>query len=187
MMYLFRKSFFVKPKLLLKYVFYALLTVVFTSACILLVMRRTIYTTDTLENIINEAEIRAVQSAVMSPFWWIVAILLVVIGIQSLIRFHKIIGPIYALEKIIEMIKHGQLGGHIALRRGDELKDLAREVEDMSASLKGYIAGDRKKIAEISAELESISKTTDRQDIKNRLYGVKKKLAGITGDFKLSE
>ncbi len=126
MMYILRKSFFVKPKLLLKYVFYALLTVIFTSVCILIAMRRTIYTTEALENLVNESEIRAVQLAIMSPFWWIVAILLIVIGIQSLIRFHKIIGPIYALEKIIAMIKQGHLGGHIILRRGDELKDRAQ-------------------------------------------------------------
>ncbi|HAX62354.1 MAG TPA: hypothetical protein DCX95_07375 [Elusimicrobia bacterium] len=187
MLYLLRKSFFVKPKLLFKYVVYALLTVVLTSVCILIVMRRTIYTTDALENLVNEAEIRAVQSAMMSPFGWIVLILLVVIGIQSLIRFHKIIGPIYALEKIIAMIKGGQIGGHISLRRGDELKDLAQEIEDMSNSLKNYIEKDRARISEISAELDTLSKLSNQEELKKRLTDVKNKLSEVTSDFKLND
>ena len=187
MLYLFRKSFFVKPKLLLKYVAYALLTVVFTSVCILVVMRRTIYTTDALENLVNESEIRAVQSAMMSPFWWIVVILLIVIGIQSLIRFHRIIGPIYALEKIIELIKQGNLGGHILLRRGDELKDLAQKVEDMSSSLKSYIQKDRETIEKLRSELDSISDVSVPGEIKTRLAAVKEKLSKITCDFKINE
>lgn len=187
MFYLLRKSFFVKPKLLFKYVVYALLTVVLTSVCILVVMRRTIYTTAALENLVSEAEIRAVQAAMMSPFGWIVLILLVVIGIQSLIRFHKIVGPIFALEKIIAMIKGGHIGGHISLRRGDELKDLALEVEDMSNALKSYVKKDRIIIAEISAELDSIAKLSNQEELKNRLTGLKNKLSEITSDFKLNE
>lgn len=187
MFYLFRKSFYVKPKILFKYIFYALLTVIFTSVCILVVMRQTIYRTEALENLVSESEIRAVQSAIMSSWWIPVGILLVVIGIQSLIRFHKIVGPIFALEKIIAIIKQGHVGGHIHLRRGDELKDLAKEIEDMSASLKNYVKNDRKIIAEISTELENISKMTNQQDIKNRLTEVKNKLSEITSDFKLNE
>ncbi|MDO8735165.1 MAG: hypothetical protein Q7K21_08425 [Elusimicrobiota bacterium] len=187
MFYLFRKSFYVKPKLLFKYIFYALLTVIFTSSCILVVMRRTIYTTEALENLVSETEIRAVQSAIVESWWIPVVILLLVIGIQSLIRFHKIIGPIYALEKVIAMIKGGHLGGHITLRRGDELKDLALEVEDMSNALKSYVKKDRIVIAEISAELDSIVKLSNQEELKNRLTGLKNKLSGITNDFKLNE
>ncbi|MFA5778512.1 MAG: hypothetical protein WC947_00040 [Elusimicrobiota bacterium] len=187
MFYLFKKSFFVKPKLLFKYVVYALLTVVFTSVCILVVMRRTIYTTDALENLVSESEIRAVQSAIMESWWIPVLILLVVIGIQSLIRFHKIIGPIYALEKVIAMIKGGHIGGHISLRKGDELKDLALEVEDMSNALKSYVKKDRIIIAEISDELDSIAKLSNQEELKNRLPGLKNKLSEITSDFKLND
>lgn len=187
MLYLLRKSFFVKPKLLFRYVMYALLTVVITSVCILIVMRRTIYTTDALENLVSPYEIGKVQAAMMSPFGWIVLILLVVIGIQSLIRFHKIIGPIYALEKIIAMIKGGHIGGHISLRRGDELKDLAKEVEDMSNALKSYVKKDRIIIGEISAELDGIVKLSDQTELKNRLSEIKNKLSEVTSDFKLNE
>ncbi|OQW98710.1 MAG: hypothetical protein BWK68_00250 [Elusimicrobia bacterium A5] len=187
MFYLLRKSFFVKPKLLFKYVVYALLTVVFTSVCILVVMRRTIYTTAALENLVSEAEIRAVQSAIMESWWIPVIILLVVIGIQSLIRFHKIIGPIYALEKVIALIKGGHIGGHISLRRGDELKELALEVEDMSNALKSYVKKDRIIIAEISDELDSIAKLSNQEEFKNRLTGLKNKLSEITSDFKLND
>lgn len=186
MLYLFRKSFFVKPKLLFKYVIFALLTVIFTSVCILVVMRKTLYVTDTLENISN-AEILKVQSALMVPFWWIVIILLIVIGIQSLIRFHRIVGPIYALEKIIELIKQGTLGGHVLLRRSDELKDLAQKVEDMSLSLKNYVQKDRKIIDEIKADLDSVSRLSNPGEIKTRLLTIKEKLSRVTGDFKINE
>ncbi|PIU84097.1 MAG: hypothetical protein COS68_00515 [Elusimicrobia bacterium CG06_land_8_20_14_3_00_38_11] len=187
MFYLLRKSFYVKPKLLFKYIFYALLTVIFTSICILVVMRRTIYTTEALENLVSESEIRAVQSAIVESWWIPVVILLLVIGIQSLIRFHKIVGPIYALEKIISMIKGGYVGGHITLRRGDELKDLASEVENMSNALKNYVKKDRSIIAEISAELDNIAKLSNPSEIKNRLSEVKNKLSKITSDFHINE
>ncbi|MEW6557114.1 MAG: hypothetical protein AB1349_07150 [Elusimicrobiota bacterium] len=146
-------------------------------------MRRTIYTTEALENLVNEAEIRAVQSAIMSPFWWIVLILLLVIGIQSLIRFHRLVGPIYALERIIEQIKQGCIGGHIYLRRHDELKDLAKGIEDMSNTLKCYIEKDRKIIDSITAQLTEMTDLTNQPELKNRLLKIKDQLAKITTDF----
>ncbi len=186
MFYLFRKSFYVKPKLFFKQIFYALLTVIFTSVCILLVMKETIYRTEALENLVSPAEIGKVQSAIVESWWIPVIILLIVIGIQSVIRFHRIIGPIYALERIIEKIRQGYLGGHIYLRKRDELKDLAREIEDMSNALKNYVEKDRIIIAEMIAEIDSISNLSNPTEIINRLPKLKEKLSKLTNAFHIN-
>lgn len=179
-----RKSFFVKPKVLFKYVAYALVAVAVTSACVLLVMNLTIGSSEALENI-NAAEIAKLQAAMMIEFRWIVVILLVVIGIQSIMMFHRIIGPIYAFEKVIKDLAHGRLIRNFHLRNRDEFKELANLVDEMSLSFVSFIKKDRNTIAEVSSDLDKISSLS--QEDKKRVGEIKAKLSRITADFKIDD
>ncbi|MEW6380644.1 MAG: HAMP domain-containing protein [bacterium] len=56
----------------------------------------------------------------------------------------KIAGPIYRLERKIQSIGRGNLNGEIRLRPGDELHDLAREINQMGVSLRERLLSARK-------------------------------------------
>jgi len=177
-----RKSFFVKPKVLFKYVAYALVSVVVTSICVWIVMNLTIGSSEALENI-NDFEMRKLQAAMMVEFRWIVVILLVVIGIQSIMMFHRIIGPIYAFEKVIKEMGQGQLIRNFHLRHRDEFKDLATLVDGMSAAFIGFIKKDRDIVSGISVELDKLSAASNED--KKRISDIKVKLSQVTADFKI--
>jgi len=177
-----RKSFFVKPKVLFRYVAYALVSVIVTSICVWIVMDLTIGSSEALENI-NTAEIAKLQAAMMVEFRWIVVILLVVIGIQSIMMFHHIIGPIYAFEKIIREITQGRLVRNFHLRHKDEFKELATLVDGMSGTFIEYIKKDRSIITGVSGELDKLSSASPED--KKRISDIKAKLSRVTADFKI--
>lgn len=177
-----RKSFFVKPGLLFKYVFYALISVMITSVCVFAVMKLTVGGSEALENI-NNAEIAKLQAVMMTEFWWIVVILVVVIGIQSVLTFHRVVGPIYAFEKIIRQMKTGRLVGHFHVRNKDEFKELASLVESMSLSFAEYIKKDRKIIAGIKEKIEVLETKASSDEEKTELKEIKNRLSEITSNF----
>jgi methyl-accepting chemotaxis protein len=178
-----RKSFFVKPKLLFKYVAYALFTVIMTSLLIYLAMQLTVYSSEALENI-NQAEMTKLQAAMTAEFWWIVVILIVAFAIQSIFTFHRVVGPVYAFEKIINMLKQGQVGVPVHLRRKDEFKDLANIVDGMSMTYKEVIGKDKKKLEKISAQLEDMAASLPEQQ-KGRIAEIRKQIAEIDSYFKI--
>jgi methyl-accepting chemotaxis protein len=178
-----RKSFFVKPKVLFKYVTYALLTVILTSLLIYLAMQLTVYSSEALENI-NRAEMTKLQAAMTAEFWWIVVILVVAIGIQSILTFHRIVGPIYAFEKILNLLKQGQVGVPVHLRRKDEFKDLANVVDGLSMTYKEVIGRDKEKLEKISGQLEALAASLPEQQ-KSRVAEIRKQLSEIDSYFKI--
>lgn len=63
------------------------------------------------------------------------------VGIISLIYSHRIVGPIYRLNKAIEALQDGKESGRITVRPADEFQNLADSLEKLRVILKsqGYL------------------------------------------------
>lgn len=48
---------------------------------------------------------------------------------------HKVIGPTIAMKRLIRNLKDGEYGNQIYLRKGDQLRDLAEELNNLSIHL----------------------------------------------------
>lgn len=62
--------------------------------------------------------------------------LLFVIVAFSIIFSHRIAGPVYRLERTLDMVIKGEDVGDIKLRKGDELQELAARINDLIHILK---------------------------------------------------
>jgi methyl-accepting chemotaxis protein len=72
----------------------------------------------------------------------------------------KLAGPLYRVQKSLEMIRNGDLTEKVFLRKGDTLTDLAAAVNETTAGLRGRI----QEIKEIQAELDQIITSLQHQE-----------------------
>ncbi|MFH1397896.1 MAG: hypothetical protein ABIH27_05035 [Candidatus Omnitrophota bacterium] len=61
--------------------------------------------------------------------------ILILVGFLSLIYSHRIAGPLFRIEKNIDMLAEGKPVPPISLRRGDEFKNLAAALEKLRKKL----------------------------------------------------
>lgn len=74
----------------------------------------------------------------------------------------KLAGPLYRVQKSLEVIRNGDLTENVFLRKGDTLMDLAAAVNETTAGLRGRI----QEVKEIQAELDQIITSLEHQEAK---------------------
>lgn len=57
--------------------------------------------------------------------------LIIVVGYVNLRMTHRVAGPLYRIRRDVHQVRDGDLTLRIALRRGDELQDLAQALNEM--------------------------------------------------------
>lgn len=179
---MFRKTFFVKPKLQLKYLLVSLLIVVITSASILFVVTQTLIHSDRLSQF-SPGEVQNIKNTILGSFGWILGILLLAIGAQSVLFFHRFIGPLYVIEKMLGLMGQGRIGGHIHLRHGDELKELGEAAESLAQNLSVIVNEDRTRARFISRRLEEMVQAEPR--LKEKIEKIQAEISQLTGKFQL--
>ncbi|RLD14761.1 MAG: hypothetical protein DRI22_02950, partial [Caldiserica bacterium] len=150
-----RRRFFVKPEIQIKYLIFTVLLILITGIFTYLIMTHKLMTSSFVENL-SLGEVTALKNEITKSFLWILLIILIGFTIQSVFLFHRLVGPIYALERVIEFMKEGKLGGSIKLRRHDQLKELASLIEEMGNKFAFWIEEDKRKIEEIRGRIESL-------------------------------
>lgn len=183
-----RKSFFIKPKLQLNYLFMSVLLTIVSAGIVYLTLVHTMMHSERLSEISN-FEIEAFKTQVSHAFVWVVIFLMIAFGLESMFRFHRLIGPIYVIEKIVNALAAGDLTQDFHLRKHDELKDLVDELIAMKNQLKNFIESDRKTCKNISDKLTRISQALERGEstanLKQEIQAVQKELTAVTSQFKI--
>lgn len=159
-----RKTFFVKPRLQIKYLLLTLGTVLITAICVYFAMDQGVSQLESSSKITMN-EIVSMRSTLRVSFLWILSILLLVLGIESIFIFHRLLGPAYALEKIMRLVGKGDLKVIPRLRKDDDLKDLAEVFDEMISNLRRKVEADRAVATEVA------QKISDPQ-LKERLYRI---------------
>jgi methyl-accepting chemotaxis protein len=89
----------------------------------------------------------------------LVTIVIISLSMIALTLFvsHKIAGPLFRLEKDINVIAEGNLNFTVKLRKGDQLRELSEDINHMTKCLNN-------KVASIQAGLEQIRMSASDQD-----------------------
>ncbi|MBI4685661.1 MAG: methyl-accepting chemotaxis protein [Nitrospirae bacterium] len=108
------------------------------------------------------------------------AIAVVVIMVMITVRgiFHKIARPLYAIRANLQKIRSGDLSLKIALRRGDEFKDVADELNGMILGLHQRfteIKGNAQQLSEYARELKDLSGDKNKE----RLEALKEQVRAV--------
>jgi HAMP domain-containing protein len=147
-----RKHFIVKPKIQIKYLFITVLAVVVTGLAVYFAMWSSLVNSAGLEQF-TAGEWKALERAYQMSFLWVLIILVIGFGLESLVIFHRIIGPVFKFESIFRMLAAGDLSLVFSLRKHDELHDMEQEVQKMIVNFKNTVSEDRKKVEQAIALL----------------------------------
>jgi methyl-accepting chemotaxis protein len=94
---------------------------------------------------------------------FILAVVTAAIAVIAVFFSHKIAGPIYRLEKTLDSIASGDLTASANLRSGDQLVELATEVNSMTRTLNHSIRGCGDSLREIKGCEERVLKLLEEE------------------------
>jgi len=130
-----RKRFLVKPALQFKSLGFVLLIVFLSSVGVYVVFESTLWNSLSLLPL-SELQTATLAASLRLSFFFMLLILLAACGVESYLYFHRIIGPLFVLERELKRIAEGDLDHEVRLRTGDELKDIFQTLDDLKKSLK---------------------------------------------------
>jgi len=115
----------------------------------------TFFTSDTLSVAYDHSRLtigttpRILISRFLGANWVYVMVTGGIVALVSLFLSHRIAGPLYRLERVIEHMIRGRIGERITLRQHDEGKDLAEKINRLNQTL-------AEKIEDIRIQVESL-------------------------------
>ena len=160
-----RKHYIIRPMLQIKYLLTVVGVIAFTAMATYFAFWSSLMHSAGLEQL-SAGDMMALERAYQINFIWVVLIIVASFGIMSVIVFHRLVGPIYVIQKALKHIAEGDLSQDISLRKKDELKDTAGELQNMIENIRDAVLDDRKKLQDISVNLPD--------DIKEKLSTVTK-------------
>ncbi len=135
-----RTKFFIKPKLQIKYMSITVGIVALSAIVVYVVLQAALRSSGAMENL-TPGEWTLLVNAMKRSMYWIVGFIAVVLAVESIFFFHKMVGPLYVFEKVLKLIKAGDLTQILHLRKGDEFKDIASEYNDMIKTISSRLSG----------------------------------------------
>lgn len=180
-----RRHYFIKKDFQAKFIFRFCLLVVIGSVIsgiiVYLFCGRTVTTSFVNSKLVVKNTADYILPALLFSGLGVAAIVAFAAGALALFTSHKLVGPLYHIEKAINEIGSGQLNTNIKLRQKDQVVALANAINEMTAVLKR----DRNAIKKTAADLHaSINKMTDSPQ-KSELLEKKKHLDKTIEFFKV--
>jgi len=87
----------------------------------------------------------------------------------ALLHSHRVAGPLYRLEKILEEMKRGKIPKSIKLRKGDRVTRLATLLEELGKK----IQEEEEKREKIKELMEAIDTTSIPKEVKEKIEKIK--------------
>ncbi|HZX47807.1 MAG TPA: methyl-accepting chemotaxis protein [Nitrospirota bacterium] len=126
----------------------------------------------------------------------IIIVITAVIGIAVLIYMsHRIAGPLFRFEKILENVGRGDLTQRFKLRDNDQLSELSESITELTTTMDNRVSDIKFRTHELSGLLRGIKTSTpsgqsDSKDLENLLREVSENvqaLEEVVNYFKTSE
>lgn len=132
-----RKQYFIVPSLQLRFARFVIIFVFISS---LLIALTVFYTTfmmlgDKLADVYPQGRLAAIFKSVHLALLADLIVLLPIIFCFSIVFSHRIAGPLPKIYEALKQIGRGDFTVHLVLRKRDELKDLAEEINQMAKNL----------------------------------------------------
>ena len=152
-----RKRFFVYPRLQLRHLAWTL-GVVFGAFSLGYLVFETLLFTSLAEGLAADVG-HDLRLHLRIGFGVLSLIVLLAIGIENVLFFHRIVGPLYALSKGMDRLSAGSFDDPVILRESDLLGDIVAAFERMKASLKDRYAAQDARLQTLTDDIESLLKS----------------------------
>lgn len=183
-----RRTYLIKPALQLKYLATSVAMAVGIALVAYFALTYALYSSSRLAAL-SDQDIAILQSSFRSVLVWVVLFITIVFGIESLIRFHRIAGPLYAIERVLTAFAAGDFSQELRVRRKDELKDLVTDLQVMREGMRRFILQDRELCREIELRLDRAANLARQgaaaEAISSEIDAVRKELSLIAAQYKV--
>lgn len=149
-----RKKYLVKPKLQLKYLLLLALVMFVSAILIYYSFLNSLLTSPGMDQLSAGAAKNFVRSY-NTGFFWAMLIFAVVVLSGSIFYFHRLIGPIFFFEKVMDKLKDGDFSVYVHHRKKDQTIELATSMNEAVTNVRNAVLEDRKKIEEIKTAIDS--------------------------------
>ena len=159
-----RRKYWVKPKLQLKYLLILGGIIIFLAVLIYYTFLDILLSSPGMDQL----SAGAVQNFIRSytnGFLWVMLLFILIILVESIFYFHRIVGPIFFFEKIMKQLANGEFFRDIHYRRKDDTKELALSIGEMIKNVRENVSKDRKSIEEIKEDIEKGDKETAKKKL----------------------
>lgn len=129
-----RKHFLIKPKIQLLHLALTLGALTLSILIGYIFVESTLATSN-LPSLVSSGEWHALRHNLRWGFFIVFIVLLIAVGIEHLLFFHSIVGPLYALENALKRMIKGELNDPVHIRESDQLKDLVDSFEVLRKKL----------------------------------------------------
>ncbi|MDD5448969.1 MAG: methyl-accepting chemotaxis protein [Candidatus Omnitrophica bacterium] len=92
-----------------------------------------------LANVYPQGRLIAIMRTINATLLLRVLLIAPFIALLSVFLSHKVAGPLYRIERFIKQVASGDLSAKLKLRRGDDLKDVAEAINQMTDDLKNRV------------------------------------------------
>lgn len=149
-----RINYLVKSGLQLKYVAYTALLMVAIVLISSYLSYQTAYSalSSTLQSVYPQSHLQKLLQEVNMLFVGRMLLILPAIVLCVVLISHRIAGPIYRIRRTLKALARGEFGDPVVLRKRDELKDLANDVNELAAKYQGLIESQRTYVEFLEAE-----------------------------------
>lgn len=90
---------------------------------------------------------------IIQDFCITMVILVVLDYVMGILGTHLVAGPIYKFQQFMRRMARGDLSGEVYLRKGDALKDVARDMNETLTGLRALVERDRVLLQEVREDL----------------------------------
>lgn len=161
-----RKKLFIKPRLQIQHLAWTLGVALLASVVGYLIFE-TMLKSILVPATATSGQWLEIRQGLRAGYAVVVMVLTIAIGLENYLLFHRIVGPLYALERGLKRVAEGQFNDVVQLRKDDQLKDLVAAFEEMKAILRQRMALHEKTAAELErlmadASLENIASVRSR-------------------------
>jgi methyl-accepting chemotaxis protein len=164
-----RKKYFVKPKTQGKYLIIIGVIMAFFALLCYYVFYNSLLNTPGMEQL-SAGALKYFKRAYTGGFFWMIFIFASFILINSVFYFHRIIGPLYFFELVMQKLARGDFSVKMHWRKKDETKELAFFIGTMIDNTRAAVLEDRSKIAQAQKAIDD----KDYDKAKEILGGVTK-------------
>ncbi len=152
-----RRQYIVKPNIQIRYLLILAGIIAILAVLISYIFLNTLLSSPGMDQL-SEGDIKFFIRTYSSGFFWATLIFMAAVLIESIFYFHRIIGPIYFFEKVMNKISEGDFSLNIHHRKKDETVELADNMNKAIETVRNTVLQDRTKIKLINAAIDNNNK-----------------------------
>lgn len=153
-----RKHYFINKKIQIKYILLTVsLLILYTMILLAAIFAPYVMALFLDLPLSQRAEAAEVLLLLHKNIWPGIGLIIVLFGAFSIFITHKLAGPVFVLERMARDITKGDLTVRTRLRKGDDLNDLAEDMNKMAGNLESLLLNldeEYRKLASYVSELE---------------------------------